>query len=399
MAKRIPAVIKPELLVWARESAGYSVEEVAKKLKKQPEIIAAWESKSGEDRPFMGQLRRLAEIYNRSLSDFYLPKPPKEGAIPHDFRRSPGEVALVYSPALRRQLRLAQKRRELALSLYEELAEQIPTISDRVSATADAEAVGARVREFLDVDFAEQKRWGDGRPAYNAWRRRIEALGVLVFQFENVSPHEAWGFSIVEGSLPVIAINRKLAPNGRTFTMLHEFVHVLLGESSTCDIDDFTPRREQEMQVEIFCSRVAAAALMPGRIFRAHEVVTAHPKDARQWDDDEIRSIARTFGVSREAVVRRLETFGLATTAFYLRKRSQYQREREEQRKKELEASKDKPMKRNMPQEAVGNLGRRYVNLILQNYQEDRITLMDASEYLGVRAEKVRAVEDLATSW
>ncbi len=68
-------------------------------------------------------------------------------------------------------------------------------------------------------------------------------------------------------------------------------------------------------------------------------------------------------------------------------------------RKKQLEGSKDKPMKRNMPQEAISNLGRRYVHLILQNYQEERITLMDASDYLGVRAEKVRSVEDLATAW
>ena len=56
-------------------------------------------------------------------------------------------------------------------------------------------------------------------------------------------------------------------------------------------------------------------------------------------------------------------------------------------------------MKRNMPQEAVSNLGRRYVGLILQNYEEERITLMDASDYLGVRAEKVRNVDELARGW
>lgn len=397
MAKRVPAMIRPELLVWARESAGYSVEEIAAKLRKDPKVVLAWET--GTDRPFMGQLRRLADIYKRSLSDFYLPKPPEERPIPHDFRRSPGEVALVYSPALRRQLRLARQRRDLALSLYDELGERVPSLSHRVSLTADPEAVGTRARRFLDVHFDEQMHWGDGRPAYGAWRRRIEALGVLVFQFENVSPDEAWGFSIVEGSLPVIGINRKIAPNGRTFTMLHEFVHVLLGESSTCDIDDYTPRGQKEMQIEVFCNRVTASVLMPGRFFRAHDAVAAHPRGVVQWDDDEIRSIARTFGASREAAVRRLQTFGLTTTAFYLQKRRQYQTEREEQRKKELEASKERSMKRNMPQEAISNLGRRYVDLILRNYQEDRITLMDASEYLGVRAEKVRSVEDLATTW
>ena len=341
------------MLVWARDTAGYSIEEIAEKLNKDPAVISAWENRSDDERPFMGQLRRLADIYKRPISDFYLPKPPKERAIPHDFRRSPGEVAGVYSPALRRQLRLSRERRDLALDLYEEVGEKVAKIAERVSVTANTEAVGGQVRKLLDVDFAEQKRWGDGRPAYNAWRRRIEALGVLVFQFDNVAPSEAWGFSIVDGALPVIGINRKLAPNGRTFTMLHEFVHILLGESSICDIDDYTPRNAAELRVEVFCNRVAAAALMPGRPFRAHEVIQDHPKGVIQWDDNEIRALARTFGVSREAAVRRLETFGLTSFAFYLRKRVEYQKEREEQRKKQLEASKDKSMKRNMPQEAI----------------------------------------------
>ncbi|MEE8173275.1 MAG: XRE family transcriptional regulator [Alphaproteobacteria bacterium] len=394
---RVKAEIKPQLLVWARESAGFSIDEVADKLKKDPPIIRSWER--GADQPFMGQLRRLADIYKRSLSDFYLPEPPQERAIPHDFRRSPGEVALVYSPALRRQLRVARERRDLAMALYEEVGQAVPGVGVRITETADPEAIGGQVRQLLDIDFQEQRRWGDGRPAYNAWRRRIEALGILVFQFENVGPEEAWGFSIVEGDLPVIGINRKLAPNGRTFTLLHELKHVLLREGSICDIDDLTPRGAQELRTEIFCNRVAAAALMPGPLFRAHDVIAEHEKGKATWDDHEIAALARTFGVSREAAVRRLETFDLTTMAFYLRKRAQYQKEREERRKKELAASKEKPIKRNMPREAISNLGRRFVGLILQNYEEDRITLMDVSDYLGVRAEKVRKVEELARAW
>ena len=79
--------------------------------------------------------------------------------------------------------------------------------------------------------------------------------------------------------------------------------------------------------------------------------------------------------------------------AFYLSKRRQYQTELEAKKRREQERGSD--FRRNTPQEALSNLGRSYVNLVLQNYHEDRITLMDASQYLGVKAEKVRAVEDL----
>lgn len=391
MSKRIPALVEPTILVWARETAGYSIDDVATKLKKKPETIEDWES--GKQRPYMGQLRRLSEIYKRSISDFYLPVPPQEPPIPHDFRRAPGQVALIYSPALRRQLRLAHERRDLALSLYAEVDQLVPMQKERISLDMDPEAIGGRIRKLLDIDFDEQRRWGEGRSAYNAWRRRIEGFGVFVLQFVGVSPDEAWGFTIVEETLPVIGINRKLRPNGRTFTMLHEFTHVLLGEGSICDIDDFSPRDETEWQVERFCNRVAAAALMPESLFLSQDVVVRHEPGIPEWDDFEIAQLARVFGVSREASVRRLETLGLTTMAFYLSKRQQYQREFAAQQRQERESVSD--FRRNMPQEALSNLGRSYVNLVLQNYHEDRITLMDASQYLGVRAEKVRTVEDL----
>ena len=396
MAKRIPALTSPKLLLWARETAGFTVEEVASRLRKSPELIESWEDPDSDERPFMGQLRKLASIYKRPLSDFYLPEPPAERPIPHDFRRSPGEVALIYTPALRRQLRLARERQDLAAALYQELQEVFPSIDERITEDADPEDVGNLIRRVLKVDFAEQRRWGEGRPAYKAWRRRIEALGVLVFQFENVDPGEAWGFSLVENKLPVIGINRKLAPNGRTFTMLHEFVHILLGEGGICDIDDETPRGSAEMQIEIFCNRTAAAAFMPASIFRQQDVVREHPTNVIEWNDEEIRVLSRTFGVSRIAATRRLVTLGLTTPEFYGVKHRQYLREQEARRRRELEATREGELRRNMPREALSNLGARFVSVVLQNYNEDRITLLDASQYLGVRAEKVRSVEELA---
>lgn len=397
MAKRIPALVEPPVLVWARETAGYSREEAAERLGKDAAVLQSWEE--GADRPLMGQLRKLADIYKRPLSDFFLPAPPQEKPIPHDFRREPGAVAMVYSPALRRQLRLARERREVAIALYEDIGEAPPTILNQsVTLAADPESIGLRIRQILGVEFDEQHRWGDGYDAYNAWRRRLEAIGVLVFQFERVPPREAWGFSFHEKPLPVIGVNRALAANGRTFTMLHEFTHILLGESSICDIDDYTPRGAEEMRTEVFCNHVAAATLMPRRLFLEHELVKEN-RVARDWNDDVIRRIAKTFGVSREAAVRRLLTFDLTDQAFYVRKRVQYIKERKEQRAREQQAAKNNDMKRNMPREAISNLGRNYVRLILQNYHEDRITLVDASDYLGVRAEKVRHVEELANPW
>ena len=45
--------------------------------------------------------------------------------------------------------------------------------------------------------------------------------------------------------------------------------------------------------------------------------------------------------------------------------------------------------KRNLPQEAVSNYGRPFAELVVATYQQDRIALSDAAQYLGVRAKQL----------
>src|ERR1700722_2151491 len=99
MPRSTEALVEPDILRWARVTAGLSVDEAARSLHTRPENVQAWEE--GEERPSMAQLRRMATSYRRLLSDFYLPKAPDEDPLPHDFRRMPGEVAFRYSKALR----------------------------------------------------------------------------------------------------------------------------------------------------------------------------------------------------------------------------------------------------------------------------------------------------------
>jgi hypothetical protein len=53
-------------------------------------------------------------------------------------------------------------------------------------------------------------------------------------------------------------------------------------------------------------------------------------------------------------------------------------------------------MKRNMPQETVSNFGRRLVNMLLDNYHQDRMTLSDVSGYLGLKVKHVPRLEALS---
>src|SRR3984893_17372650 len=172
------AEVEPAILTGARSNAGLSIEEAAHSLQTKPERVLAWEE--GDERPSMAQLRRMAAAYKRLLSDFYLPVPPRDDPIPHDFRRLPGEVAFRYSRALRYQLRLARQRRELALDLAAELETEVPAVTARLHLYEDPERAGAELRRLLGVTLELQRTWRDPRASYNAWRAHIERAGILV---------------------------------------------------------------------------------------------------------------------------------------------------------------------------------------------------------------------------
>ena len=341
----------------------------------------------------MPQLRKLANAFKRPISYFYLPQPIEEPSIPHDFRRLPDAKDQRYSPALLHEIRTAYRRRTLALDLASDLGASFARFDSlgTVSVDEDAELVAQRMRILISVEIDHQKKWSDQRTAYNGWRQSIEKLGILVFQVISVELDQMLGFSLAYAELPVIAVNRKLTPNARTFTLLHEFAHLLLGASGVCDIDEHLPRSPLEQRVESFCNHVAGAALIPRSELLTHPLVEQARPQTRDWEDDTLVALARHFGASEEVVVRRLLINGRTSAAFYAQKRAEYQ-SRYANMTRDDRASRD--FGRNMPQEAVSNLSS-FARLVLDGYHADMLSLSEASRHLGVRAEKVAAVDNL----
>ncbi len=71
--KRVEATPTPVVLVWARKTAGMSVDVAAQKADVKPEQLSSWEA--GATCPSIPQLRKLATVYRRPLAAFYLAAP------------------------------------------------------------------------------------------------------------------------------------------------------------------------------------------------------------------------------------------------------------------------------------------------------------------------------------
>ncbi len=71
------ALINPQILAWARESAGFYIEEAAKKIPIEPDKLRSCEI--GNDRLTISQLRKLCNVYKRLLAFFLFTKSTATG--------------------------------------------------------------------------------------------------------------------------------------------------------------------------------------------------------------------------------------------------------------------------------------------------------------------------------
>jgi Zn-dependent peptidase ImmA (M78 family) len=357
MATRVKAHVNPGLITWARETAGFlTTADAAAQLKIEEAQLVAWEDPASEDKPSIPQLRKLAALFRRPLAVFFMAEPPTRFAVMRDLRRLPGTGPRHYSPALELETRMANERRQLALELAADLGRDIPRFALTATEKEDPEHVGERIRVALGVTVQLQanSKDTDGRAGFNAWRSRIEESGVLVFQATRIETEEASGFAIAADTLPVIAVNRKDPPTRRTFSLLHEFAHLMVCVSGVSDLETDAKRPPEDQRIEVFCNQVAAAALIPRNALLSEPRVIEHGPRSTNWSDGVLTDLARQFNVSREALLRRLLTFDRTTEDFYRQKRAQYIAGYLAMRERQKETSADADRKRNMPLETTG---------------------------------------------
>ena len=384
MPVKVEAQINPELLVWARQSAGLDCDSAAKKVPVKPERLEAWER--GDGRPTVKQLRKLARGYKRPLALFYLSEPPTDFQPMHDFRRLPGEIAGVESPQLKFEIRRALNRGDIALELFESARGQPKEFTLTAEMDDDPDELAFRIRSTLGVDLSTQVSWRAGYESFNGWRAAIERLDILVFQLTDVALSETRGFSISHLSLPVIAVNIKDPPTARSFSLIHELIHLMLRRGGICDLDEHTARAPEELRTEVFANMVAGATLLP------RDAVLIDPdvrgkRASHTWQDDELQRLADKYGVSREAMLRRLLILGRTTEAFYLQKRDQFQLEY---------------VKRHATREpgfapphriAISSAGMVFVQVVLANYYQQNITASDVADFLEVKLKHLAKIE------
>ncbi|MDP3025811.1 MAG: ImmA/IrrE family metallo-endopeptidase [candidate division Zixibacteria bacterium] len=390
MSRTTFAEINNSILRWARESSGLDLESAAKKVNTSIEKLRHWEE--GETFPTMKQLRKLSKVYMRPIGMFFLPELPEEAERIKDFRRIPEVMQEEMSSALRFEIRLAFDRREEAIDLAADLGDEISTITLPINLHDDTDQVARRIRDTLGVSIAEQFSWRSKRQAFNTWRSSLENLGVLIFQtgiLRNlvVKPQEARGFSISDQPFPVIVANSKDHAAARCFTLIHEFVHILLRDGGLCDLHNPFSARTDSERTEVFSNRVAGAVLVPRDELLNHEVVRNHGQNP-EWTNDELSQLSRAFWVSSEVILRRLLILNKTTRDFYQAWRTETN--------DQYPGTDDRgEPKISTPTRVIIKNGKLFPRLVIRALKSKYITTFEASELLSAGPHRITDVESV----
>lgn len=394
--------VNPEILVWARQSAGLTLEEAAKKnqrLRDGQKASAADKLNAlelGMAEPSRPVLVEMARVYRRPLVTFYLSKPPAQGERGTDFRtlatdHSTADDALL--DALVRDIRARQSMVRAILEDIEE-AEPLPFVGSHVIGDGLPEVL-ASLKSLLDVDLDAYRKQRNATAAFGLLRTRAENAGVFVLLKGNLGSHHTdivdtdvfRGFTIADDVAPFVIINHHDARPAWSFTLLHELTHLLLGQTGVSGA-------RAENDLERFCDDVASEFLFPQE--ESKELIFAQGTDfetialqisARSNEANVSRTmlaykIWRSGGIGRD-------TFNCLKNMF----RAQWLSEREERREQTRQQQSGVVVNPYVTRRH--QLGQPLVGLVRRAMTSGELTTSKASTVLGVRPSQVSSLFDV----
>ena len=294
--------VRPELLRWARERAGLSLEVLARRIPQLP----AWEQ--GETHPTLKQVEKFAKATYAPVGYLFLANPPVESVPIPDFRTLSTTRVNRPSPDLLDTVYICQQRQEWYRDFARSEGEDRLPFVGSSALTSDIGETADRMRAALGFSIEERRQIPTWTDALRRFIEQADRLGVLVMvsgvvgsnNRRKLDPREFHGFALSDDLAPLVFINGADTKAAQMFTLAHELAHIWLGQSALSDVD---PASAPSNRVEIWCNQVAAEFLVPLENLRSEY-------RQRAGLQEECSRLARFFKVSTLVILRRLRDAG-----------------------------------------------------------------------------------------
>lgn len=390
--------INPEILQWARETSGLSAEEAAVKIgltstTKLTSVEKLLALEAGELKPTRKQLTKIADTYKRPLTVFYRSSPPDRGDRGEDFRTTNSDISQEQSGRLNALLRDIKARQGMVRSIIED-DEEFDKLSfvGSVSVSDPVEHTSDKIRSLIGLDDATPP--GKGKKSsdelFGFLRERLELLGVFVILAGNLGSHHTnisaevfRGFAIADEFAPFVVINDQDAKSARSFTLMHEFVHILIGSTGVSGAPTTVDASTRLAKVEKYCNDVAGEFLLPATSLSSISAIGDIEAAL-----ESATNLSNAFKVSEPMVAYRLVRVGKLPRRLYDELVSIYYSRWRRFRQRE----KEKAIDSNGPSFYVikkHRLGNALIGVVSRTLREGDITHTKAAKVLGVKPHSV----------
>ena len=270
-SRRTIITLKPGVLLWARERAGISREDLAHKMQVSVDRIVEWEESGNIS---VAQADRLSERTHTPVGLLYLSEPPDDKLPIPDFRtRHTQAVPLHPSLDLLETVYTMQRRQDWMRDDLIEIGAEPLAFVGAYNRARNPAIVANAMRDALGItdDWAESvDSW---IAALRLLREKLDAAGVLVVfngvvgnnTRRSLEPDEFQGFALVDEYAPLIFVNNADFIAAKMFTLVHELAHIFVGESGVSQFERMQPSQNATEQ---FCDLAAAEFLVPESSFR-----------------------------------------------------------------------------------------------------------------------------------
>lgn len=345
-----------------RNRLGLPIEEFAHQIGLSRQTLSKIEK--GETTIDADKLMIVSEITNKPLSYFY------DTAI--------SEVRLFFRADAPQEIddellfRFKQKYRH-----YSELEEILAVDRLRpIPRYFHVDSFEKNKKEIADIAEEERKHLGAGEAPIKNIFELLEQNGIKILFFKS-SVKDLYGLSAYEegkGACIFVNSNKDVTVERRIFTAAHEYAHLIFHRDEFNQIECFRYRRGKgraKPRAEKIADYFAGHLLVPPITLE-----NAIPNKKNITGND-ILYLKKFFGVSFQAVVRRLKDVGYLSAD---EERNYYrQLARLGYREKEPE-----------PMEDVFSRNLRYIALIKNAYENEKITLSKVAELLDITALQAR---------
>lgn len=280
------------------------------------ELLKKW--KSGEKQPTFSQIRDISNKVNIPFGYFFLEDPPEVKCHVIDFRTVDSIELINPSKNLLDTIDTMTEAQDWMVDYIKNNYISKLSYVGAVNENWNVHEAAAYLRNTLGLNEQWNQQCRDGASAFRYVKKRISDSGTLVMMngvvgsntHRKLSVEEFRAFTLINEYAPLIFINSVDTDNGKLFSILHEFVHVLLGKHDLYNASMFVGKSGDK--VEAFCNAVAAEVLIPDSAF------------IKQWNalavslDERVMTLSKYFRCSRYVVIRKALNNNMISRAIYL---------------------------------------------------------------------------------